>query len=162
MKIALAFFALSIKIVDLVMIILGLFLVPVGIKIGFTGLLWPWGNDDHPDNGGDFARCKGISPYTWFALRNPTFNFSKYILGIKARPYTHKGDTGIGGKRKGGSYWCFVPDTPFFEYYYIKPYNLFGRRCVRIRLGWKLYGKGDGDVCQFCFVVNPVMTYKGV
>lgn len=155
----------TLKAVDILMMLAGLFLVPFGIRYGFTGLLWPWGNDDHPDQGGEFWRSKcGVNwwcAYQWFALRNPAFNWGKYVLGIRYRPYSFTGDGGIGDKKKGGWYWCTA--GIFSEFYWIKPYTLFGsRRCIRVRFGWKLYGKTSGDTCQFCGVINPVMPYSGI
>lgn len=158
--------AFTIKVcIDLPMQLLGLFMVPFGIKYGFKGFLWPWGNDDHPDNGGSFWHRKcGESwwcAYQWFALRNPTFNMGKYWLGAKFSPYVHDGDAQVGDKTGGGSYWCWSGWR--FEYYLIVPYVFANtNRCVRIRFGWKMYGKKEGDTCQFCFVVNPFMPYSGV
>lgn len=150
------------KLIDLSLMAIGLVVVPLGIKFGFKGLLWLWGNGDHPDNGGEFWRNKcGDSfwcAYQWFALRNPTFNFSKYVIGVThTGAYSHVGDAYIGDKKKGGSYWCYM--GKLWEYYRIVPY---GKRCIRIRFGWKIYGKKKGDMCQFCFVFNPVMPYSGV
>jgi len=143
--------------------VLGLFLVPLGILIGFKGPLWLWGNDDHPDweNNKFWANKCGTSfwcAYKWFALRNPTFNFAKYVLGVKARGYILKGNPNIGDKKEGGSYWIHA--NPFFEYYLIKPYS--ATRCIRIRFGWKLHNKNLGETCQFCFVINPFMPYSGI
>lgn len=162
--------------VDIPMMLIGLLVVPFGIKYGFTGWLWPWGNDDHPDNGGDFARRNGISPYSWFALRNPTFNFSKFKLGLVATgSYTYtgvpdldaQGESRIGDKKGGG--WSWVRMGWAWEFYYIKPYSDLDlktwtrvRKCIRIRAGWKLYGKPKGERCQFVFVPNPLMSYSGV
>lgn len=157
--------ALIIKLLlDIPLMLLGLILVPIAILTNWPKIFWLWGNDDHPDNGGIFwAKQCGTSflcAYKWFALRNPTFNFSKYLLGTKLKDYQHKGDTGIGDKKKGGSYWCYM--GKYFEYYYIKPYTLFKvKRCIRIRFGWKIYGKKVNEICQFCFVVNPFMPYSG-
>lgn len=156
--------AFVIKLADLLVTLIGLFVVPFGIRYGFNGILWWWGNDDHADAGGEFWRtqCGGTwwCKYQWFALRNASFNWAKYgPLGVKLRPYTHKGDADIGDAKKGGSYWCRMTGTPFFEYYLIIPY---GKRCVRVRIGWKMYGGASGSACQFCFVVNPFKAYSGV
>jgi hypothetical protein len=128
----------------------------------------PWDNKDHGIDGQGFYAEKTVGwPYwlrclIWSCNRNGSFNWSKYVMGIKARPYTHEGDVAIGDKKAGGSYWCFMPGTLFFEYYSIIPYTLFGKkRCIRIRLGWKRYGKPDGELCQFCGVFNPLMPYLG-
>lgn len=152
--------AFLIKLVDLALMLIGLAVVPVAIKKNWPKWAWLWNNDDHPIDGGGFWRKKcGASfwcKYQWFALRNPTFNFSKYVLGIKFRHYEHYGDTGVGDTRGAGSYWCYVPDTPFFEYYLIHKWS--ATHCLRVRIGWKIYGKSEGDMCQFCFVVSPWHT----
>lgn len=145
MKPILVLIALAIKLFDLSLMALGLIVVPLMLHFNCDMSKTWWGNKDHPEGG------KGVPLWYWFAIRNPTFNFGKYVLGIKFRPYTHAGDTGIGDLvGKAGSYWCFA--LPYFEYYLIKPIG-FGR-CLRIRIGWKLYGKSDGDTCAFCFVIH--------
>jgi hypothetical protein len=163
--------ALALKLLlDLPIMLLGLVVVPLALRYEQDNHLpwwaeWAWGNKDHGNDGESFwaKRTVGWSRFrrcfVWLVLRNPSFNWSKYVLGINARPYVHVGDLGIGDKKKGGSYWNYA--GLFFEFYSIRPYTLFGsRRCVRIRLGWKLENK-QNEVCQFCFVVNPVMTYSG-
>lgn len=132
----------------------------------FPRWAWPWDNADHGIDGQKFYAEKTVGyPYwlrclLWSCARNGTFNWSKYVMGIRARLYRHEGDNGIGDKKKSGAYWNFA--GPFFEYYRISPYRLFKwRLCVRIRFGWKLQDKKAGEVCQFCFVAWPFMPYSG-
>ena len=160
------FVALLIKIyINLPMMLLGYFLVPVGIKKGFKGWLWPWGNDDHPDNGGNFWKKKcGDSfwcAWKWFAIRNPTFNFTKYKLGFLSEGkaiFIDGTGTKVGDTRGEG--WYYARERWAWEFYYIKAYTIFGfRRCVRLRAGWKIMGKGYGEIAQFCFAPNPCHPY---
>lgn len=139
--------------------LLGLLVVPIAILTNWPSIFWPWNNQDHPVDGGNFWKnkcgdtfwCK----YQWFALRNPCFNLGR-LFSVSGRPYKHVGDLEVGDKSSGGSYWVF--SSPFFEYYLIKPY---GKRCLRIRFGWKLYKKPLGKPADFCFVVNPFQPYLG-
>ena len=49
----------------------------------------------------------------------------------------------------------------YFQFYFVRDYNLFGHRCVRINLGWKLWGElYEGKECQFVCSVNPWMTVR--
>lgn len=151
--------------VELPMILLGIILVPFCLWFGFGWLLWPWGNDVHPDNGGNFWRQRcGTSwwcAYQWFALRNPASNFGRFVLGITATgPEILKGTREIGDKKAGGWYW--IRRSWAWEFYYIKPYILLGkRRCIRFRAGWKLEGQPEGANCGFVFAPNPFMPYSG-
>lgn len=172
-------FALSIKLlIDLPMMLLGfvVFWLAYPFKYyhapsamwHFPRWAWAWDNADHGIEGQSFFQGKTpgwalvFRCFVWTCLRNPTFNFGKYLLGISGRQYERHGDAGIGDKKKGGAYWITTSKPWLFEYYRIVPYTALGsRRCIRIRAGWKLEGKEASEVCQFCFVFNPVMSYSG-
>jgi hypothetical protein len=156
---------------DLPLLLLGLVIVPFALLFEKNNHLpfwaeWCWGNKDHGNDGEKFWAAKTVGQsrfwrcYQWLALRNPCFNWGKYILGTTFTSYEHVGDIKVGDKSGPGSYWCFM--GPYWEYYSITPYTLFGtKRCLRIRFGWKIYGKAVGDECQFVWVINPVMPYFG-
>lgn len=178
-RVALVLVSLAIKLfIDLPMMLLGLVVVAVALPFASNDQLpkwgWPWDNADHGIDGDDFwIVSKGAgrgwwASYQWLALRNPTFNFSKYILGLVATgeytytgtPLDANGESQIGDKTGPGWSWCRMGWA--WEFYYIKPYSIFGtRRCVRIRAGWKIFNKDKGERCQFVFVPNPLMTYSG-
>lgn len=146
------------------MYLLGLVIVPIGLKRGFTGILWPWGNDDHPDNGGVFAVKNNISPYVWFALRNPVFNFGKYVCGFKSEGkaiFRLGTSSKIGDKVAEG--WYYACEKHVWDIYAIKKYTLFGQtKCFRFRCGWKIMNKSSGEICSMCFVISPFHDYSGV
>lgn len=133
---------------------------------------WCWGNRDHGNDGEGFwaARTVGWSRfrrcYWWLVIRNPTFNWSKYILGFKSsgiqqiiKTTTYPDD--IGDKKGPG--WYYLRDGRVWEVYWVKPYEIFGaRRCIRFRAGWKIEGKVAGEVAQFVFAPNPFHPYSGV
>ena len=154
--------------IDLPMMLLGYVIVPYGLKYGFTGIFWPWGNDDHPDNGGTFwkKQCVGSlwCAYQWFALRNPTFNWSKYFLGFKSEGkalFIDGTSRKIGDTKAEG--WYYARERWAWEVYYIKAYSIFGyRKCFRFRCGWKIMGRNSGEYAQFCFVISPIHSYSGV
>ena len=48
-----------------------------------------------------------------------------------------------------------------FQLYYIKHYRLFGRPCcVRLNLGWKLWGSRDKKAQYVGIYLNPVKGWK--
>ena len=151
---------------DIPMQVLGLFVVPIGLKTGFTGILWPWGNNDHPDNGGLFWKTKcGDSwwcAYQWFALRNPTNNLSHW-LGFKSEGkaiFIDGTSRKIGDTKAEG--WYYLCERLAWEVYYIKAYSVFGqRKCLRVRVGWKINNADNGELCPFCFVISPFHEYSG-
>lgn len=97
--------------------------------------------------------------FVWLVLRNPIYNFDAVNLAVNQKPYTLVGDPEIGDKLKGGFY--RVKMGWAWEYYWIKPYTLNGqRRCIRLRIGWKIAGN-DTPTAQFVFSVNPIRKYLG-
>lgn len=114
-----------------------------------------WGRaTDHPDHPTKENRWL---EFNWLVLRNPVNNLSRLVLGLKKRRYTVRGSQVIGDKISGGFY--AVRMGWAWEFYGIIPYTLFGRRCIRVRIGWKILN--SDTPCQFCFVINPVKTYSG-
>jgi hypothetical protein len=162
---------------DLPLMILGYFIVAVALCYERNNHLppwaeWCWGNKDHGNDGEGFwaARTVGWSRfrrcYWWLAVRNPTFNWSKYILGYRSDGvqkviYCSASSPGeIGDKRGAGFY--YIREGLVWDIYWIKPYSLFGlRRCIRFRAGWKIEGKERGEVAQFVFAPNPFHPYSG-
>lgn len=182
--------------VDLPMMLLGLLVVGIALPFSKDDQLpwwaWPWGNADHGNDGDSFwIEDKGAgrgwwASYQWLALRNPTFNFSKYKLGLISTGRTVYvgvpaidafGRSQIGDKKGPG--WSWIRMGWAWEFYFIsQPYQLCARagtwpipqwlkvrltarRCLRFRAGWKLFGKRRGEVCQFVFAPNPLMPYSG-
>lgn len=161
---------------DLPLMLLGYIVVPIALKYEKDNHLpwwaeWCWGNRNHGNDGEGFwaRRTVGWSRFRrcfwWLAVRNPTFNSSKYILGFKshgkARMVAHGDQTLPVGDTKGEG-WYFARERWAWEFYFIKAYTLFGtRRCVRFRAGWKILGKEDGEFAQFVFSPNPIHPYTG-
>lgn len=94
--------------------------------------------------------------FNWLVLRNPVNNLMTktlaYDWGDQLRSLV--GEEGIGDKTYGGFYVCTV--NRFWEYYYVKPY---GRRCIRIRIGWKIFN--SDRPAAFVFAINPWKKYSG-
>lgn len=95
----------------------------------------------------------------WMAWRNPVYNLGVHVLGVRMRDYDVAGDEAIGDKIKGGFYECRM--GPFWEYYWILPYTLFGRRCIRARIGWKI-SNNTAATAEYVFSINPFKPYLGV
>lgn len=165
-------------VIDLPLMLLGYLVVAIALRYERNNHLprwaeWCWGNKDHGNDGGEFwaKRTLGWSRfrrcYWWLVVRNPTFNWSKYILGFKSDGFAIKWDASayawwheIGDKKAGGWYWA--RERWAWELYYVRPYTLFGQhRCIRFRAGWKIYGKEPGEVAQFVFAPNPFHPYSG-
>ena len=98
--------------------------------------------------------------YNWLALRNPANNF-----GVAMAVWSTPSDRSIlRGNQKtsdqGEQGWKFNRmlngnDTLAFEFYYVKAWG--NKRCLRVRLGWKIGDKPARLVC----VINPLMTFTG-
>jgi len=117
-----------------------------------------WGRaTDHyafPTNG------KYWREFNWLVLRNPVNNLLTYNLAFTDGPHLGeiKGNPNISDKTFGGFYkakWGCA-----WEYYLVKPYDFFGRRCLRIRIGWKLVNADKP--AAFVFVINPWKKYSGL
>lgn len=159
---------------DLPLMLLGYLIVPLALRYERGNHLpwwaeWCWGNRDHGNDGETFwaKRTVGWSRFRrcfwWLAVRNPTFNWSKYILGFGSggQAAIVQGATQPIGDTKGEG-WYFARERWAWEFYYVKAYSVFGmRRCMRLRAGWKIAGKEAGEVAQFCFAPSPVHSYSG-
>lgn len=169
----LASFVLKV-VLDLPLMLLGYIVVPIALKFEKDNHLpwwaeWCWGNKDHGNDGEDFwaKRTIGWSRFKrcfwWLVVRNPTFNWSKYIIGYESKGtskvvagYT----TPIGDKKAAG--WYYAREDWVWEYYAIVPYTIFGsKRCIRFRAGWKILGKDEGEIAQFVFAPSPFHSYSG-
>jgi len=108
----------------------------------------------HPEQG-----VKGFWPeFVWLTYRNPINN----LLNSFGRPcpasYVVTGNHGAGDQTEGGAY-AIIKDG-MWEFYYVRPY--LKKWCVRIRLGWKINEKREGELCPMVFAVRPIMNYRGV
>ena len=154
---------------DLPLMILGLFIIPVGLLFEKNNhlptLCWLWDNDKYGCNGGDFwKRTRGentsfISKFIWLALRNPTYNSSRYVLGTTSSGIiSFYGNERVSRNTEEGWYWA--EDGWKWEFHYIKAYNN-KTKCIKFRAGWKIMNKMKGDVCSFVFSPNPFVKYSG-
>lgn len=123
-----------------------------------------WGNRkwgrarEHPSPD---SRTSGYwSELLWLAWRNPVNNLFCEVLAVDWSQEIRRvrGDEDIGDKKRGGFYAASVGDI--WEYYWVKPYTVFGaRRCVRARIGWKIL---NADMpAAFVFAINPWKKYLG-
>jgi len=160
--------------------LLGLVLIPIGLLFRkdnhMPRLFWLWDNDDHGVNGeGFFAKIVATWPkwmqhdfircFVWTAIRNPTFNFTTYLIGYRVKDtdvFVIADGSNLEVSRDGEPGWYFVSVGKAWEYQYIKPYKLFGRSfCVKMRYGWKIAGKEPGEQCSFVFAPIPLIIYTG-
>lgn len=168
------FLSFLVKLVlDLPLMLLGYLVFPIAYLFEKDNHLpiwaWFWDNKDHGIDGESFwaKRTVGWSRFHrcfwWSVVRNPTFNWSKYVLGFTSNGGAKRiagTQATIGDKKAEG--WYFAVEGPVWEFYYIKAYSVFGKRkCIRLRCGWKLDGKKFGEVAQFCFAPSLAMTYEG-
>lgn len=124
----------------LIMALIGLVVVPVGIKWGFTGLRWPWGNDNDPNGHPEVSR------YVWYALRNPISNAGK-LWFCKSVTASVKLYGNLGTSTTGTAGFYFLTAGRIWEFHCVLPIG-FGY-CYRARLGWKLRGLTVGDKASF-------------
>lgn len=125
-----------------------------GYTTVFGNAKWGRGNA-HPTNPTK-SYCQELN---WLVIRNPVNNLlTKYLAVGVPEGYRLKGDPNIGDKIKGGYY--YATSTDAWEYYRVKPYNLLGRRCIRIRLGWKMVN--SDSPAAWVLVINPFKKYLGV
>lgn len=99
--------------------------------------------------------------FIWLMWRNPVDNLCARVLALRLRNYTHSGDAAVGDKIAGGFY--AIKMGWAWEYYWVKPYTVFGsRRCVRVRLGWKIYQAAAEYFCPYVCAFNPWKPYSGL
>lgn len=156
---------------DLPLMLIGLFAVAIALPFSKNNHLpawaeWCWGNRDHGNDGENFWAKRTVGwPYFircwwWLSIRNPTFNWSKYRLGVLVLNHSASiGNTEV-DEDDGITGWYFTIGD-FWEFRFIGwPYRVFGYDlCVKLRFGWKIQGKSIGEVAQFCFVPNPFCAF---
>jgi hypothetical protein len=76
------------------------------------------------------------------------------------------GDNGIGNGPGGKSGWCYKKmirngrQVVGFKFYYIRQYQRWPTKCIRILLGWKLPNIGETDnVATMGFSPSPWMHF---
>lgn len=100
--------------------------------------------------------------FNWLVLRNPVNNLHSFTLAVRnITPVLYDGPNyDVGDKTQGGFYMLTMGLA--WEMYWIKPYTIFGsRRCIRARIGWKIYEDND-ELAAFVFAFNPFKSYLGV
>ena len=118
---------------------------------------------DNPMTGdaGHEARWLGKSVYlkkvTWL-WRNRAYGFSSTVLRARSNgPITVVGNPAVSNRPiVEGSVLRTTPEG-YWQFYFVK--RTFKGRCLRINLGWKLWGTpGDGPLFgQYVFSANPFM-----
>lgn len=101
----------------------------------------------------------------FWLYRNPMYNFDINVLGVvidSTFKYTESGDKEVSNfpfKEGKMERRLLINGKTYFQYYYIK--KLTSTRCLRINLGWKLWGSLDkGQRKQLVFFVNPFTKYS--
>lgn len=141
--------------------IIGVPVVAVMLLTKWNGRTTLWGNEKwgRGTNHFDFPTKGWWQEFVWLALRNPANNLATIGFSIPQRPFTLEGKADIGDKKAPGFY--KITSRFGWEYYWIKPYNVFkSRRCIRIRIGWKINGNTE-FTAPFVFVVHPWKKYRG-
>lgn len=152
-------------------------------------LLW-FETDDHDCDGdrGSWERHPGFDWWSvykrrtaWF-FRNTAYGFCINVIGIKVTPQdklvvtgnTEASDTnGISGScfrkvyKKDGEWFEPSEYSPYpcaFQWYYIKWYHIGKiKACIRIGLGWKLWGNWhneNGKVAMHQLYFNPFKKFQ--
>lgn len=134
--------------------------VPIMLFTKWDGKTTIFGNAKWGRANNHFAYAtKGYwQEFNWLVLRNPVNNLVGRTLAVTRRAAHVIGNPNIGDKIAGGFY--RVTMGKYWEYYWIKPYNLFGRRCIRVRIGWKIYNSDTPSA--FVFAINPFKAYIGI
>ena len=135
--------------------------------------------DDHDCDGdrGSWERHPGFDWWStykrrtaWF-FRNTAYGFCIRVIGVPVYPsdeYVVKGNPDA-SDTNGVSGACFrrvYRDDKLicFQFYYIRWYeNRWFRACVRIGLGWKLFGnwhEADGKVAMHQLYFNPLKKFR--
>ena len=114
---------------------------------------------------GKWATYKRRVAWLW---RNKGYGFDINVLGAKVRSsddWIVKGDENA-SDTNGISGYCIRHvwrdgKHLAFQVYYIKHYTLIGRHaCLRINLGWKLWGSRDYPKQYVGIFFNPLMCFK--
>lgn len=164
-------------IVDLTVSFLNFFLAPVVVLFandaGFlpTWLSWFQTPDDSLDH--DYGdKCfpglqtgwrRWYSRVAWL-YRNSMYGFAINVLGASTRKtdiLVFLGDPLTSNRpiHSGLAKWALYRDGKqiYFQWYYVRQWS--ATRCIRINLGWKLWGfeEGESTPCQLVFSPNPLM-----
>lgn len=110
---------------------------------------------------------KYIRRVLWL-FRNPCYGFDIAVLGREVKgsnpSITTYGDPYTGNIPIHDGYLIRIirhEGTPIWQLYFIKGYSLFGERCIRINLGWKVWHNcTPGSFKQFVLSINPWMSAK--
>lgn len=131
----------------------------LGYPIVAILLLTPW--DGRTTWFGNAKHGKGALPghwheFLWLAWSNPVNNLLSITLAVPYAGNVVTGDPGISDATHGGYYNISMGKA--WEVYIITPY---GKRCIRLRAGWKINGKQPGDLCEMVLTFNPMKPYLG-
>jgi hypothetical protein len=163
------------SLLSMAMVIVGLVVVPIalwrgGVDRRLPAWARPWNNDVEPY--GDTARRpaieaatgwkKGWLRFRWLALRNPANNFAD-TMGVYHTPdtvVTAWGNPNTSDQGESGCHFLLMKsrstgEVHAFEFYWVWAYS--DTRCLRVRLGWKLWD----NPAPLVHVINPVMTFTG-
>lgn len=153
----------------------GIFVVPVALLQAGRDRLpaWAqaWDNDREPF--GDTARGPAISTstglkhlwlrYMWLGWRNPANNFGRTMgeLRMPGQIVTSIGNPNTSDQGEQGYHVLILKplegySIQAFEFYFVWAYS--ATRCVRIRLGWKLWD----NPAPIVHVINPFDSFTGV
>lgn len=106
--------------------------------------------------------------YTVWLYRNSNYGFAETILGFTIEPgfvYSCEGNENVGNKPlvEGLVKRTLVSGgKTYFQWYYIKAWGPKKyRRCIRINLGWKIWGKIlVGDKISIVCSPNPIQGWN--
>lgn len=145
-------------------ILISPFIVGVLLLTKWDGRSTIFGNRRHGRGNNHFSfPTKGyFQEFNWLVLRNPVSNLCFETLAVKQKSYDIEcfPRCDIGDKNYPGYY--IAQMGLFWEFHYIKTYNIFGfRKCVRLRAGWRIKDN-DKELSSFTFQFNPIKTYRGV
>lgn len=146
---------LGTSVIQLVVAIIGLFVVPIAYifksESNLPNWAWPWGNDkdglytDNPSYRPSWIKPQSfLDAYYWLAIRNPARNFSEYLgyktddiktINILQPGYIDKSSIKILVTTKDGKEYPFI-------YYYKRIYKDY---VLLFKYGWKNWSVVEYD-----------------
>jgi hypothetical protein len=129
-----------------------------------------WKTENRPYLNESNKYRRWINRFHWL-WRNAVYGFSEQVLGVKyqmprdtvyveGNPNVSNGPPGKSGLVK--RYLYRNHEMIAFQWYYIRQYNRWPDKCIRINIGWKLWSFSDpGAVAaHFVFSLSPFMHFK--
>jgi hypothetical protein len=124
-----------------------------------------WQTENRPYINESNKYQRWVNRFHWL-WRNSCYGFSRDVLGIRFLPSdsiviigsqsVSNGPPGVNGLVK--RYLYRDGKIMAFQWYYIRQYSWFPTKCIRINIGWKLWGR-DTSYAMHVFSPSPFMHF---